>query len=242
MPKRKKKYHHHHVREEFWLVFAIVLGVMFGFCAALIVYAPDLSPNGSIIVGGGASVPTFKQARVSPGEAARVQLLADMRQLWNADAVWTRQYIFAYVAGTGDYEEAFSRLQQNSDAMVNVLAAYYGPDVEPSFGVAMKERIGLLSDYLAAAKRGDETAMAAAETKWQENSNSIARQLSAFQSNGGIGPMLSAYQSGTATEINFRVGKKWSDDAAAAVSVNEQGMVIADMITQGIVAQFPEKF
>jgi hypothetical protein len=209
MPRRKKK---HHVREEFWLVFAIVLGVMFGFCAALVMYAPTIMSTLPVFIGMKTSTESSLPRIIVPGEAARVQLISDMRQLWSADVMWTRQYISAYAAGTGDYQEAFSRLQQNNDAIVSTLATYYGSNVEPTIGVAMKERTGLMSDYLAAAKKGEKAIMADVDAKWQAKSEEIGKQLNALGATGvdsmGFDPRLYEYQTRTIAEIKSRIAKK----------------------------------
>jgi hypothetical protein len=244
MPKRKKKLHHLHVRDEFWLVFAIVLGVMFGFCAALILYSSMFSPSDSVFVRSSSTKSNAKT--ISRSEAARVQLIGDMRQLWNQDAMWTRQYISAFIAGTGDYDEALNRLQQNNDAMVAKLASYYGSDVEPTFGVELKQRTTLLSDYLASAKKNDKGAMAEAEASWQTNASVIGNRLSnlgmAAQGAPDFGAYLLAYEQSMTQEIKARIAKKWSDDAAAAIAIDSTVVSIADEISGAIIAQFPAKF
>ena len=96
------------------------------------------------------------------------------------------------------------------------------------------------------AKAGDTGKVEAAKTKWNANADEIAVFLSgANPQNWPVADMKSMMRehlATTTTELEMRLKKDWKGDVAAFDRVEDQIMHMADMLSAGIVKQFPRRF
>lgn len=96
-----------------------------------------------------------------------------------------------------------------------------------------------------AAKAGDNEGVAAGQKKWQQNAEEIASFLSGANPNWSkqtLLNMLYEHLAYTTTEVVSRIGKDWAADIEAYDRGHLHMLKFADMLTEGIVKQFPEKF
>jgi len=169
-----------------------------------------------------------------------------MRKLWEDHIVWTRQVIVSAAAGLPDLNFAVDRLMQNQVDIGNAVKPFYGEAAGDKLISLLKEHISGAYEVLSAAKAGDNPRLDAASKAWYKNADDIAIFLSgANPHNWPVDHMkmhMKDHLDLTLAEAVARLQMKWADDVAAYERVHQQILGMADMLADGIIAQFPEKF
>ena len=99
---------------------------------------------------------------------------------------------------------------------------------------------------VAAAKAGDSAAVATASTAWYANANDIAAFLHAANPNhwalAELESMMKSHLDLTLQEAVDRLGGHYAADVADYDRVHAEILEMADMLSEGIIAQFPQAF
>jgi len=190
------------------------------------------------------TMPTDNQ-RVSVSDQ-ELGLRQNMRKLWTDHVLWTRDYIVASIAGANDEATAAaSRLMQNQEDIGNAIAVYYGKDAGDKLTTMLKEHIQIAVDLINAAKANDQTKLNDANDRWQKNADGIADFLSSANPNwnqSDMREMMRQHLATTANEVTARLNKNFDEDIRAYDRVYDHILTMADMLSSGIVKQFPDKF
>ena len=168
-----------------------------------------------------------------------------LRQLWSDHVVWTRQYIVAAVAGTPDAQAAAERLLRNQDDIGNAIKPIYGEDAGKKLSSLLRDHILIAADIVKAAKAGDNDGVAKGQERWRANADEIALFLSKANPNWSLDTVkniLYKHLATTTDEVVSRLKNDWAADIAAYDAGHAHMMMFADMLTDGIVKQFPSKF
>jgi hypothetical protein len=172
-------------------------------------------------------------------------LKQDMRKLWTDHVVWTRDYIVAAVADQPDAQAAAGRLMKNQEDIGQAVAAYYGGAAGQQLTSLLKEHISIAVDLIKAAKAGDKAAQQQADTKWHANATQIADFLSKANPNwprATLVEMMNKHLSTTTDEVVARLTKNWDGDVKAFDAVYDHILHMSDVLADGIVKQYPDKF
>ncbi len=169
-----------------------------------------------------------------------------VRKLWEDHITWTRVYIIAAVAGLPEADAAAGRLLQNQADIGAAIRPFYGEQAGDQLASLLKDHILTAAELLAAAKSGDSAKLEAASKTWYDNANQIASFLnSANPKNWPLGDMQSMMKSHldlTLAEATARLKGDWAGDVEAYDQVHAEILQMADMLTAGIIQQFPNKF
>ncbi len=186
--------------------------------------------------------------KFAPEKASQqtIDLTLAMNKLWEDHITWTRVYIISAAAGLPDTNTAAQRLLQNQVDIGNAIKPFYGDAAGEQLTALLKQHILLAADVLAAAKAGDTAKFNDANQKWYDNANQIATFLhTANPNNWALADMQSMMKSHldlTLAEASARLKGDWPGDVAAYDKVHDEILQMAGMLTDGIVAQFPDKF
>src|SRR6266550_3364192 len=168
-----------------------------------------------------------------------------VRKLWADHVIWTRQYIVAAVAGTPDAEAAAGRLLRNQEDIGNAIVPLYGEDAGARLTALLKDHIMIAVDLVDAAIKGNKRAFARHDRRWDENADDIAAFLAGANPNwpeDDVRDLLAQHLSLTKGEAVARLGQDWDADVAAFDDIFTEILTMADALSDGIVAQFPERF
>jgi len=169
-----------------------------------------------------------------------------MRKLWEDHITWTRVYIIAAVAGLPETDAAAQRLLQNQVDIGNAIKSFYGEDAGNQLTALLKAHILGAVDVLNAAKAGDTAALDTANKKWYDNGNQIAAFLNQANPNSwslsDMQNMMKMHLDLTLAEATARLKGDWTGDVAAYDKVHNEILSMADMLSDGIIKQFPDKF
>lgn len=188
--------------------------------------------------------PTMEK-KLCDNSSAGVELKTDMRRLWDDHVVWTRNVIFNIIDDLPGTDEAVTRLMKNQDDIGNAIKPYYGEEAGKKLTDLLHTHIAQAADLLKAAKKDDNVAFEEVNKKWKANADEIAAFLSKANPNWKLAEMKKMMQDHLALTTEEAVARKKKDYAADVMAfdkVDEEILKMSDMLSMGIVTQFPEKF
>lgn len=177
--------------------------------------------------------------------ADEVELKTSMRKLWEDHVTWTRNVIFNIIDDLPGTDQAVKRLLQNQDDIGNAMKPYYGSDAGKKLTDLLHTHITQAADLLKAIKKDDKATQEQVNKKWKENADEIATFLSNANPHWKLETMKKMMQDHlalTSEEAMARKNKDYSADVTAYDKVHNEILEMSDMLTMGIVEQFPDKF
>jgi type II secretory pathway pseudopilin PulG len=174
------------------------------------------------------------------------QLRADMRKLWEDHITWTRMWLVSFAGGLQDQQAITARLMQNQVDIGNAIKPYYGDEAATKLTGLLKEHITDMVELVKASKAGDQAKIEAAKSKTYANGDAIASFLSGANAQNWPLDKMKAAMKGhldtTVQEAQDRLGGKWDADIKDYDKVKEHILMLADTLTDGIVAQHAKHF
>jgi hypothetical protein len=170
----------------------------------------------------------------------------EMRRLWEDHVTWTRLAIISLTSETPDTEATVGRLLENQTDIGDAIKPFYGEAAGQELTRLLREHILIAADLIAAARAGDQTAVAEAQSRWTANADAIAAFLAGANPGSWdldeMQAMLHEHLRLTTDEVLARLHGDWAADVAAYDEIHLQALGMADMLSNGIVKQFPARF
>jgi hypothetical protein len=176
---------------------------------------------------------------------SEVDLQKAMRQLWEDHIVYTRNFIISALGDLGDTGKVAERLLRNQDDIGNAIKPIYGEEAGKKLASLLRDHILIAADIVKAAKAGDSDGVAKGQKKWIENADDIAGFLSGANPNWPkqvLKDMLYKHLAYTTAEVVSRLNNDWTADIEAYDKGHAHMLMFADVLTDGIIKQFPKKF
>jgi hypothetical protein len=173
------------------------------------------------------------------------ELRGNMRKLWEDHITWTRNVICCLVDDLPGTDQAVKRLLKNQEDIGNAIKPIYGEDAGNKLTALLHDHITISADVVKAAKASDNAALDAANKKWFANADDIASFLSKANPHWKLNDMkkmMHDHLKLTTDEAVARIKKDYDADIAAYDKVHNEILEMSDMLTDGIVKQFPQKF
>jgi hypothetical protein len=178
--------------------------------------------------------------------AKAVALRMDMRKLWEDHITWTRLAIISLTTKAPDTEATVGRLLQNQADIGNAIKPYYGKAAGTELTRQLRSHILIAADVIAAAKAGDRAALADAQSRWVKNADTIASVLHSVNPRNWplaeMKAMMHTHLDLTTQEAVARLQSNWAADVVAYDKVHAHILHMADMLSEGLVKQFPARF
>ena len=169
-----------------------------------------------------------------------------MRKLWEDHVTWTRLYIVSAAAGLRDAQLTAERLLRNQDDIGNAIKPFYGEDAGAKLTALLREHILQAAELLTAAKAGDTATVGTVKAAWYENGDEIAAFLSGANPKNwpleAVQHHMRMHLDLTLDEAVKRLEGKYAEDIALYDDVHDAILEMADIISAGIQAQFPQRF
>ena len=173
-------------------------------------------------------------------------LRRDMRQLWEDHIVWTRLAIISLSTGSPDTEATVVRLLKNQTDIGNAVKPFYGKAAGNELTRQLRQHILIAADVIAAAKAGNQAKLADAQARWAKNGDDIAKVLASVNARYWKLPTMKAelrtHLRLTTDEAVARLTGDWKADVAAYDKIHRHGLHMSDLLSAGIVKQFPKRF
>lgn len=168
-----------------------------------------------------------------------------MRHLWEDHAFWTRSYIISAVADLPDTQATAERLLQNQTDIGNAVAGFYGEEAGAALTELLREHILTAADLVAAAKAGDQDAVAKASEAWYANADEISAFLASANPawpEDALKEMMKMHLDQTLVEATAQLTGDYATGIASYDEIVNHIHAMADALSGGIIAQFPDDF
>ena len=182
-------------------------------------------------------------ARISRSELA---LRQDMRKLWEDHITWTRLAIISLTTDSPDTEATVGRLLENQTDIGDAVKPFYGEAAGNELTRQLRLHILIAADVVAAARAGDQTALADAQARWLANADDIAAVLNSVNPKywelSTMKAEMHKHLDLTTQEAVARLQANWNADVAAYDQIHEHILHMSDLLSSGLVKQFPNRF
>jgi hypothetical protein len=179
-------------------------------------------------------------------DAGELAFHDQMRKLWEDHITWTRLAIVSFAGGLPDFEATAARLLQNQVDIGNAIKPYYGARAGKQLTALLQEHITGAVALLEAAKAGDASALAQAKDAWYRNGEEIARFLHKANPRnwrlGALKSMMKVHLDQTLKEASDRLAGDFAADIRDYEAIHRHILEMADTLSGGIIAQFPQRF
>ena len=169
-----------------------------------------------------------------------------MRKLWEDHITWTRFVIIGAFEDLPDLDPAVQRLLQNQADIGNAIKPFYGEAAGDQLTALLRDHILIAAEILQAAKNGDAAALEDASARWYDNADDIAAFLNAANPDHWpleeMRAMMREHLDLTLQEAVAYLNGDYQASIAAYDEIHLQILAMADMLSEGIVGQFPNKF
>jgi hypothetical protein len=184
-------------------------------------------------------------ATQQPPQLSASQLERGMRRLWEDHVTYTAFFYKAAIAGGDDAGKVAERLLRNQDDIGNAVKPFYGEKAGNKVAALLRDHILIAADLVQAAKAGDPARQEQANVRWYRNADELAAFLSSANPNWPRKALEVALR-GHLQMVTDQVVATLHHDTAAAIAAYDRGaehmLGVADVLSAGIVKQFPERF
>jgi hypothetical protein len=186
---------------------------------------------------------TDHPAKVTQEELA---LRQDMRNLWEDHIVWTRLAIISLTTDAPDTEATVGRLLENQTHIGDAVKPFYGAAAGNELTRQLRLHILIAAEVVAAARSGDAAELADAQARWQANADDIAGVLASvnprFWQLETMKAEMRTHLDLTTQEAVARLEGNWDADVAAYDRIHDHILHMSDLLSTGLVKQFPKRF
>ena len=185
-------------------------------------------------------------AGIQGKKVSRLDFHSAMRKLWEDHVTWTRPYIVSTAAELPDRDLVAQRLLRNQVDIGDAVKPFYGDEAGEQLTALLTDHILIAVDVLDAAKAGDTAAFDEALARWYANGNDIAEFLNAANpKNWPLNEMRTGMRMHldlTLREASNRFQGNFAADIQDYDAVHEHILGLADLLSTGIMRQFPTRF
>lgn len=169
-----------------------------------------------------------------------------MRALWEAHGSWTHMVITSFVGNLPNLKAEEAVLLHNQVDIGDAVKPYYGEAAGNKLTKLLQAHILGAVSVLVAAKSGDKTKLAQAEKAWYANGRQVADYLHAadpkFLSRAAARQMMREHLDQVIEQAVDELNGNYAADAKAFGPYIRHILDMADMISGGIIRQFPRRF
>ena len=169
-----------------------------------------------------------------------------MRKLWEDHITWTRLVIIGVFEDSPGLNSSVQRLLQNQVDIGDAVKPFYGEEAGDQLTALLTDHILIAAEILQAAKSGNTAALEDAIKRWYTNADDIAVFLNAANPSQWpleeMKAMMREHLDLTLEEAVAYLQGDYEASVAAYDEVHVQALEMADMLSMGIIKQFPNKF
>jgi len=176
---------------------------------------------------------------------AGLEIMNEMRKLWEQHSVWTRSAINSIVFSLPNEDLVIQRLLRNPDDFANALKPFYGSLNASKFGELLKEHLVIAAELVKAAKAGNNEKAADAEKRWYANADAIAAflgRINPYWSEENWRTMMHEHLRLVKAEAVTLLQKDYKGNIDIYDEIEDQALMMADTLAIGIIRQFPSLF
>jgi hypothetical protein len=177
--------------------------------------------------------------------SAQTELRVAMRSLWAQHMEWTYATVVAFASDSPALQATITRLLRNQTEIGDAVNPYYGTEAGKKLTDLLRTHIEEAVPVLTAAKAGDKAGLSTAVDAWYANAREIADFLAAANpvwKKGEMRQMMKAHITQTIGYASDVLGGNYASAIDKYDQAEAHMLEMADMLTAGLVKQFPDKF
>ena len=195
----------------------------------------------------GAAAPTTVSGvqRAMDHWGEKLALQRAMRALWEQHKEWTYATVAAFASGTPNLPATLDRLLQNQTDIGDAIKSYYGKKAGNALTRLLRTHITAAMPVLAAAQAGDQTGLDSAILAWKANAKQIADFLAAANPHWDkteMRMMMAKHIDQTVAYAAAQLEGHYARSIRIYSRAEHRMLGMADMLSNGIIAQFPGRF
>lgn len=174
-----------------------------------------------------------------------VKLQLAEQKLWIDHVSWTRNFIVSDLSSLGDKDVVLQRLLKNQDEIGSSIKPYYGEEAGNKLSKLLREHITIAGQVVDAAKNNNKDDLDKYNKSWYKNADEIADFLANANPNWSdsqLKDMLHKHLEFVTDQVIARIKKDWSADVESYDKGEEHMIKFANILTEGIIKQYPDKF
>lgn len=178
-------------------------------------------------------------------ETRQTKLYTAMRTLWDQHMQWTWDAVVAFASGSPGTDATINRLLANQDDIGNAVKPFYGKAAAAKITSLLRTHINDAVPVLQAAKAGDKVALDQAVDAWYANAAEIGRFLASANPAGAkqdMPGMMKEHITQTVAYASSVLAGDWPKVISQYGEAQAHMDQMADMLSAGIITQFPKKF
>ena len=193
-----------------------------------------------------AQVPATSKGEVAhPDPFNANELRLTMRKLWVSNAIWMREYIVNTIGGDPSLDAASKRLAKSQDDIGHAFAPFYGAETGAKVTTLLRQHTSLMREMIEASMAKNTAKLTDADKRWRANADSITTVLSTanptYWPMATLQPVLVTGMNLTIAETNARLKRDYNTDVETFDTILAKSLTLADMLSDGIIKQFPNK-
>lgn len=185
-------------------------------------------------------------ASPAPRRASETALYRAMQTLWQQHMEWTYAAVAAFAVDSPGFPATADRLLQNQVDIGNAIRPFYGDAAADQLTTLLQDHILGAVAILSAAKAGDTAAQDQAVTAEYDNARAIGDFLAAANpANWAKADMEAMMTTHIDQTLVYATDLLTGDHAQGIADYGEAEahmLEMGDMLSAGIIAQFPNKF
>ena len=178
---------------------------------------------------------------------ATVGLRLALHDLWISHIFWVRNEVLMTKLGDADAAKvAGTQAVENAKAIANSVSPFYGQAASDKLFNLLAGHYGAIKEYMTAAYEMKKEAQSGAADKMKKNADEIAAFLNGANPKNWpketLASALLAHVGHHMAQIDQISAKDYTGEADTWEAMKKHMYVIADVLADGIVKQFPKKF
>ncbi len=169
-----------------------------------------------------------------------------MRKLWEEHVTWTRLYIISVAGNLPDQDVTAQRLLQNQADIGNAIKPFYGDAAGDQLTALLRQHILTAAAILADVKAGNSTQAQTDIQSWYSNADQIAAFLNGANPKNwplaALKEQMKTHLDLTLLEAGDRLNGKYSMDIQDYDRIENHILLMSDLLSNGIIRQFPDRF
>ncbi|GGD60573.1 acetylglutamate kinase [Paenibacillus nasutitermitis] len=174
-----------------------------------------------------------------------LKLNQDLRSLWEQHVYWTRLAVNSIVGRLPDEVPTVNRLLRNPTDFASALKPFYGADIANTFAQLLTAHLTIAVELVKALQAGNTSAAADAQRRWYANADEIAgflAKINPYWNENEWRNMMHEHLDLLTKEVSSRLSGDFVQNVAVSDQIQKQALEMADVMTRGIIMQFPAAF